>query len=98
MSSSVACGVIVCYQVGYGIAAFGIGPLHSAGLTLPEIYGASAAVAAVLGLLSSASRGPAFSGCAAPQASESPEVTSHYSARITTSLSIHEMRHLIEAL
>jgi MFS family permease len=52
MSSSVASGVIACYQVGYGIAAFGIGPLRSAGLTLPEIYGASAAVAAVLGLLS----------------------------------------------
>ena len=43
---------IACYQLGYGIAAFGIGPLRSAGLTLPEIYGASAAVAAVLGLLS----------------------------------------------
>jgi hypothetical protein len=26
MSSSVAFGVIVCYQVGYGIAAFGTGP------------------------------------------------------------------------
>jgi hypothetical protein len=52
MSSSVASGVIACYQVGYGIAAFGIGPLRSAGLTLPEIYGASAAVAVVLGLLS----------------------------------------------
>ncbi len=52
MSSSVASGVIACYQVGYGIAAFGIGPLRSAGLTLPEIYGAGAGVAVVLGLLS----------------------------------------------
>jgi predicted MFS family arabinose efflux permease len=52
MSSSVASGVIACYQVGYGIAAFGIGPLRTAGLTLPEIYGASAAVAVILGLLS----------------------------------------------
>ena len=52
MSSSVASGVIACYQVGYGIAAFGVGPLRSAGLTLPEIYGASAVVAAILGLLS----------------------------------------------
>jgi len=33
-------------------AAFGVGPLRSAGVTLPEIYGASAAVAAVLGALS----------------------------------------------
>jgi hypothetical protein len=52
MSSSVASGVIACYQVGYGIAAFGIGPLRSAGLTLADIYGASAEVAVVLGLLS----------------------------------------------
>jgi hypothetical protein len=52
MSTSLASAVIACYQVGYGIAAFGIGPLRSAGLTLPEIYGASAAVAVVLGLLS----------------------------------------------
>jgi len=52
MSSSIASGVIACYQVGYGIAAFGIGPLRTAGLTLPEIYGASAGVAVVLGLLS----------------------------------------------
>ncbi len=52
MSSSVASGVIACYQLGYGIAAFGVGPLRSAGLTLPEIYGASAVVAAILGLLS----------------------------------------------
>jgi Major Facilitator Superfamily len=48
----VAGGVIACYQVGYGIAAFGVGPLVSAGLRLPEIFGASAAVAAAMGLLS----------------------------------------------
>ena len=48
----VAGGVIACYQVGYGIAAFGVGPLVSAGLRLPGIFGASAAVAAGLGLLS----------------------------------------------
>jgi hypothetical protein len=48
----VAGGVIACYQVGYGIAAFGVGPLASAGLRLPEIFGASAAVAAAMGLLS----------------------------------------------
>ena len=48
----VAGGVIACYQAGYGIAAFGVGPLVSAGLRLPEIFGASAAVAAAMGLLS----------------------------------------------
>lgn len=54
MSSSAAGGVIACYQFGYGIAAFGVGPLRSAGLTLPEIYGASAVVSVVLGVLSAA--------------------------------------------
>ena len=45
-------GVIACYQVGYGLAAFGVGPLTSAGVRLPTIFAASAAVAAVMGGLS----------------------------------------------
>ena len=48
----VAGGVIACYQVGYGLAAFGVGPLTSAGVRLPTIFAASAAVAAVMGGLS----------------------------------------------
>ena len=48
----VAGGVIACYQAGYGLAAFGVGPLISAGVRLPEVFGASAAVAVVLGGLS----------------------------------------------
>ncbi len=48
----VAGGVIACYQAGYGLAAFGVGPLTSAGARLPAIFGASAAVAAILGGLS----------------------------------------------
>jgi hypothetical protein len=48
----VAGGVIACYQVGYGIAAFGVGPLASSGVRLPAIFGASAVVAAAMGLLS----------------------------------------------
>jgi MFS family permease len=48
----VAGGVIACYQAGYGLAAFGVGPLTSAGVRLPDIFGASAVVAAVLGGLS----------------------------------------------
>ena len=48
----VAGGVIACYQVGYGFAAFGVGPLTSAGVRLPAIFAASAAVAAVMGGLS----------------------------------------------
>jgi MFS family permease len=48
----VAGGVIACYQIGYGIAAFGVGPLLSAGLRLPAVFGISAAVAAAMGLVS----------------------------------------------
>jgi predicted MFS family arabinose efflux permease len=48
----VAGGVIACYQLGYGIAAFGVGPRLSAGERLPVIFGFSAAVAAGMGLLS----------------------------------------------
>ncbi|HEX3921535.1 MAG TPA: MFS transporter [Streptosporangiaceae bacterium] len=48
----VAGGVIACYQLGYGIAAFGVGPLLSAGLHLPAVFGISAAVAAAMGLVS----------------------------------------------
>jgi predicted MFS family arabinose efflux permease len=52
MSAAMAGLVIAFYQVGYGIAAFGVGPLRRAGLTLPDLYGASAVVAVALGLLS----------------------------------------------
>jgi hypothetical protein len=48
----VAGGVIACYQAGYGIAAFGVDPVVSSGVRLPVIFGASAAVAAGMGLLS----------------------------------------------
>ena len=48
----VAGGVIACYQVGYGIAAFGVGPLASAGIRLPAIFAAGAVVAAAMGILS----------------------------------------------
>jgi predicted MFS family arabinose efflux permease len=48
----VAGGVIACYQFGYGIAAFGVGPLVSAGVRLPVLFGCSAAVAAGMGLVS----------------------------------------------
>ena len=48
----VAGGVIACYQVGYGLAAFGVGPLTNAGVRLHTVFAASAAVAAVMGGLS----------------------------------------------
>jgi predicted MFS family arabinose efflux permease len=50
--AAVAGGVIATYQIGYGIAAFGVGPLISAGVRLPVLFAASAVVAAAMGLLS----------------------------------------------
>jgi MFS family permease len=52
MSSAVAGGVIAFYQLGYGIAAFGVGAVHDAGVPLPAIFGASAIVAVAMGGLS----------------------------------------------
>jgi MFS family permease len=52
VAAALAGGVIAFYQLGYGVAAFGVGPLLDAGVTLPAVYGASAVVAAVLGLVS----------------------------------------------
>jgi fucose permease len=51
-SASVAGGVIAFYQVGYGIAAFGAGPLQDAGVGLPAIFGLTAVAAVVMGGLS----------------------------------------------
>ena len=45
MTAAVAGGLIGFYQMGYGIAAFGVGPLQSAaGLNLPQIYRGTAIV------------------------------------------------------
>jgi fucose permease len=49
VSAGVAGGVIAFYQAGYGIAAFGVGPLRDAGVGLPTIYAAAAVVAVALG-------------------------------------------------
>ena len=46
MAESVAGGLIAFYQIGYGLAAFGVGPLQSwAGLSLPAIYGGTTLIA-----------------------------------------------------
>jgi fucose permease len=52
MSASVAGGVIAFYQLGYGIAAFGAGPLQDAGVGLPVLFGFTAVAAVVMGGLS----------------------------------------------
>lgn len=50
--TAVAGGVIACYQVGYGVAAFGVGPLTSAGVHLSAIFWAGAVIAVAMGALS----------------------------------------------
>jgi hypothetical protein len=52
MSAAMAGGVIAFYQVGYGIAAFGVGPLIDHGVKLPTVYGFSAIIAVAMGLAS----------------------------------------------
>jgi hypothetical protein len=45
-------GVIAFYQLGYGIAAFGVGPLLDNGVKLSTVYGLTAVIAIVMGLAS----------------------------------------------
>jgi fucose permease len=51
-AAGMAGGVIAFYQLGYGIAAFGIGPLLDGGVSLSTIYGLSAVIAACMGVWS----------------------------------------------
>jgi len=52
IAASVAGGLIACYQIGYGVAAFGVGPLHEgAGLSLAAVFGATAVVALAMAAL-----------------------------------------------
>jgi hypothetical protein len=44
--------VIAFYQLGYGIAAFGVGPLQHAGVSLWRIFGFTAIIAGATGVLS----------------------------------------------
>ena len=48
ISAATAGLVIAAYQLGYGIAAFGAGPLQDAGVSLPAIFAIGAVAAAVL--------------------------------------------------
>jgi MFS family permease len=52
MSAAAAGGVIAFYQVGYGLAAFGVGPLLDHGVELATVYKLAAFVAAGMGLVS----------------------------------------------
>ena len=53
ITAAAAGGLIAFYQIGYGIAAFGVGPLQTwAGLDLNIIYGGTAVVALAMAALS----------------------------------------------
>jgi MFS family permease len=56
-AAATAGGVIAFYQLGYGIAAFGIGPLLDAGVGLSAIYASAAVIAAGMGAWSFAVAG-----------------------------------------
>jgi hypothetical protein len=56
MSAAVAGGVIAFYQIGYGIPAFGLGPLLDRGADLPTLFGWAAVVTAAMGPPGSSSR------------------------------------------
>jgi MFS family permease len=56
-AAATAGGVIAFYQLGYGIAAFGIGPLLDAGVGLSAIYVSAAVIAAGMGAWSFAVAG-----------------------------------------
>jgi len=52
MAAAMAGAVIAFYQLGYGIAAFGVGPMADAGVSLSAIFGFTAVIAGVMALLS----------------------------------------------
>jgi hypothetical protein len=52
LSAAIPGEVIAFFQLGYGIAAFGTGPLQNAGLSLSAIFGLTAIFAAGMALLS----------------------------------------------
>ena len=51
VSAAVAGGVMAFYQLGYGIAAFGVGPLVDSGTDLSVLYGLTAVAALVMTVL-----------------------------------------------
>jgi MFS family permease len=78
MSAAVAGSVIAFYQLGYGIAAFGVGPMKDAGISLSAIFGFTSIIAAAMALLSFfvARRGPVPAESVAGPGSSRPADTS----------------------
>jgi hypothetical protein len=71
-AAALAGGVIAFYQLGYGIAAFGVGPLLDSGVALPTVYGLSAIFAVAMGV---ASFGVTRAGRSAGDVTETGAVT-----------------------
>jgi predicted MFS family arabinose efflux permease len=70
MSAAMSGSVIAFYQLGYGIAAFGVGPLQRAGVSLSAIFGFTAFIAAIMAVLSFfVARRPAAAALSAPRRS-----------------------------
>jgi MFS family permease len=62
ISASAAGGLIALYQIGYGIAAFGVGPLQGLGLNLKTIFACTASLAFLMAVLAFVvNRAPAIS-------------------------------------
>jgi len=57
LAAAAAGGVIAFYQLGYGVAAFGVGPLLDSGVELSTVYALAALVAVAMGLWSFAVAG-----------------------------------------
>jgi fucose permease len=73
IAAAMAGGVIAFYQLGYGIAAFGVGPLLDGGVKLSSVYGASAVIAVAMGLVSFAvARSRGAHSLRPPQTSPAP--------------------------
>ena len=52
IAAAMAGGVIAFYQLGYGVAAFGVGPLQDAGVSLSAIFGFTAVIALAMAVMS----------------------------------------------
>jgi predicted MFS family arabinose efflux permease len=72
MAAAVTGGVIAFYQLGYGIAAFGVGPLKNTGLDLSAIFGWTAIIAAVMAILANLLAPSRRSGPQSAQAEPAP--------------------------
>ena len=66
--AQLAGAVTAFYQIGYGIAAFGTGPLTDAGVDLRAVFGFAAIAAVIMGILSFplSRKDPASTAASAP--------------------------------